>query len=167
MRVRIFLPILLAILAGCDFKVAPNPKQTADQKPQPAAKPAALPHSEAEKAEVVETARSITGLMERGEYGKAWDGAGEAMKRMTPRSAFVTFMTASRSPLGQLGSRDTYRISFTRQIDPALPEGDYAMVEFDSAVEKKTVTERVVLGRVTGEWKLLGYFFDFKIKVFG
>jgi hypothetical protein len=103
MRARILLPILLAILTGCDFKVSPNPKQAAEQKPQTAAKPAAVPHSEAEKAEVVETARSITGLMERGEYGKAWDGAGEGHEAHDAPKSLRHVHDSLTKPLGPTG----------------------------------------------------------------
>lgn len=149
MRVHFLLLVLLMPLAGCNVSISTTP-------PEPL--PLAAAGTSAQQTEAFEAARTIVKALDHGQFEQVWVDSSETLKRSTYLIVFTKAMSATRGKLGQPAPRGTPRIGFAKKIDPNLPEGDYSVVEVDTDFGGEIVTEKLVLTRESGEWKLVGYF---------
>lgn len=136
-------------LTGCNVSVSTG---TSDKLPP------ATPGTSAQQAEALEAAQSIVTAIDRGEFDQVWDHSGQLLRDSTYKVVFVKTMAGTRGNLGQPGSRGTPRVGFAKRIDPNAPEGNYSVVEVDTNFSGRTITEKVILSRESGQWKLVGYF---------
>lgn len=136
-------------LAGCDFSVSTTTVE---------ALPPATPGTEAQQTEVFEAAKYIVKALDRGEFDQVWENSSETLKDLTYKAVFTKGLSATRGAFDQPSPRGAPRIGFSKKIDPNFPEGDYAVVEVDTDFGGNIVTEKVVLARESGQWKLVGYF---------
>jgi hypothetical protein len=158
MRVHNLLLVLLMVLTGCNVSISTTP---------PEQLPPATPGTAAQQTEAFEAAKSIVKALDRGEFEQVWVKSSETLKRSTYQMVFIKAMSATRGKLGQPAPRGAPRIGFTRKIDPNLPDGDYSVVEVDTDFGGKIVTEKLVLTRESGQWRLAGYFMQTGRKLHG
>jgi hypothetical protein len=151
MRSHGFLLGVALALAGCNVDVSTTP---------PPQLPPATPGTAAQRDEAFQAAKAIVKALDRGEFEQVWESSSGILKRSTHRLAFTSLMSGTRGILGQPAPRGAPRIGFARQIDPGLPEGDYAVIEVDTDFAGTTVAEKIVLARESGQWKLAGYFMN-------
>lgn len=149
MRIHSCVLGLLLVLTGCDVSVSTG---ASDKLPP------ATPGTSAQQTEALQAAKSIVTAIDRGEFEQVWDRSDQLMRESTYKVVFVKTMAATRGNLGQPGSRGAPRVGFARKIDPNAPEGDYSVVEVDTDFSGRTITEKVILSRESGEWRLVGYF---------
>ena len=150
MRVQDFLPFLLVIaLSGCNVSISTTP---------PEKLPSPTFGTTAQQAEAFEAAKAIVKALDRGAFDQVWEQSSETLKDSTFEAVFTKLMSATRGKLGQPAPRGAPRIGFSKKIDADLPDGDYSIVEVDTNFSGKVVTEKLVLTRESGRWKLAGYF---------
>jgi hypothetical protein len=145
--------LLLLPLAACrvSFNAAPPPL------------PPLVPGTPAEQKPAVEAAVAIVEAFDRGEFDAAWNGGSAMLKQSVGRTAFIAVMANSRARLGRAGPRPAPRIGFASQVDPGGPVGEYAVFAVDSNFSGTVVTEKVVMVREAGRWKLGGYWMSSKL----
>jgi len=149
MKVNRCLLLLSIALTGCNVSISTTP---------PEELPPLTQGTIAQKTDAFEAAKTIVKALDRGQFDQVWDESGETLKGSTYKIAFAKFMSTTRGKLGQPAPRGAPRIGFSKKIDPNLPEGDYSVVEVDTNFSGRIVTEKVVLVRESGHWKLAGYF---------
>lgn len=135
-------------MSGCNASISTTPPE----------KVPSSPGTLAEQTEAFEAAKSIVKSLDRKEFDQVWERSSKIMKGTTYKVVFIKLMSTTRSNLGKPAPRGAPRIGFSKTIDPGLPEGDYSIVEVDTNFSGKIVTEKVVLARESGQWKLAGYF---------
>lgn len=149
MRIHRVLLVLLLALTGCNVSISTTP---------PEKLPPVTSGTVAQQTEVFTAARSIVKAMDRREFDQVWENSSQILKDSTFKAVFTRLLSATRGELGQPAPRGAPRIGFSRKIDAGLPEGDYSVVEVDTKFSRKTVTEKVILARESGQWRLAGYF---------
>lgn len=150
MRAQSLLPFFLAaMLLGCNVSISTTPPE---KLPPPTSGTAA------QQAEAFEAAKAIVKALDRGAFDQVWEQSSQMFKGSTLKVVFTKLMPATRGNLGQPAPRGAPRIAFSKKVDANVPEGDYSIVEVDTNFSGKTVIERLVLTRESGQWKLAGYF---------
>ncbi len=115
-------------------------------------------HNEAEK-QAVAAARSWLALIDDGRYGESWDAAADYLKNAVTKDDFVRSLTAARTPLGKLKSREVKSTVYRTSL-PGAPDGEYALIQFKTVFENKNSAVETVTPMLErdGKWKVSGYY---------
>lgn len=99
------------------------------------------------------------GLMDDGQYEKAWENAAKIMQNLVTKQNWLTLLTAKRPPLGKMVSRQRRDTTAMRTL-PGAPEGQYVVIQYDTEFEhKKTARETLTIALdVGGQWRVSGYY---------
>ena len=98
-------------------------------------------------------------LVDAGNYSESWEEAGETFRGAVTKEAWEQQLTAVRTPLGAVASRELKNAQ--QMTDPPnAPPGDYLLVTFSTSFEgMPTATETVILAKeAEDDWKVAGYF---------
>ena len=122
-----------------------------------AAGPAAA--QDARESTVQRAARDWLALIDKGDYAASWKQAGSKFRLAITPERWSESVTAVRGPLGPLVQRSMLSTTFTRTF-PGVPDGDYALVVFRTALEKKTEGDETLTleHEPDGAWRVIGYF---------
>ncbi len=86
-------------------------------------------------------------LVDDGKQSDAWASAAPDFQKAVSKRKWQASLREMRGPLGKLASRKFKTADFTRDL-PGAPEGDYVIVQFDSAfANKPSVAETVTVFR--------------------
>ena len=149
----LLLGFSLLVLCACTFSV----NGEASSKLPPVVEGTAEQRNEASKA-----AMAIVRSIDQGEYSAVWRNSGKTLKEGSSEFVFTNLLKMTRGNLGKPDPRKTYQIGFTSKVDPNLPEGEYCVFTTDTGFSGSVVTEKVVMQRTLGAWKLVGYFVSSK-----
>lgn len=171
MKSSIFQPLLLgaALLftaaAGAQMKlprsIAPSPAQAAPSTaPATAAQaaPADAPNPNAAK----ETAAKLAAggwliLLDRGDWGRAWETASSVFRASVPLPAWIDGIPKAREPFGNLVERNPVEAVYKTAL-AGRPPGEYVTVIFETQFANKKVEEVVTtVLEPDGRWRATGY----------
>lgn len=113
--------------------------------------------------EAVEKARTETvswlSLTDAKQYASSWDSAAVFFQNAISKEDWVQSLSAVRSPIGALKSREVATATFSNTL-PGAPDGEYVVFHFNSSFENKaTALETVTaMKNAHGEWRVAGYF---------
>ena len=97
-------------------------------------------------------------LLDRGEYGKAWDQCAQLFRERVTREQWTSSLPGTRAPFGAVKSRKVDAAAYKTSL-PGAPDGEYVTVRFRTAFEKKESAEELVtLSYEGGAWRPTGYF---------
>ena len=97
------------------------------------------------------------GLIDRGEYSKAWDECAQLFRQRVTREQWVDSLPSTRAPFGAMKSR-TVEVAGYKTSLPGAPDGQYVTVRYRTNFEKKENAEEVVtLAFEEGLWRPTGY----------
>ena len=98
-------------------------------------------------------------MTDRGQYGQSWSDAASLFQAAISSADWVRSLTAVRSPLGQLKSREVSSATFTRTL-PGAPDGEYVVFQFSTSFENKaSAIETVTAMKDQDEtWRVAGYY---------
>ncbi len=158
---RLFLVVAAASLClpfAAGAQPATPPARPAEAQPaKPPTEPPQDAATEADDTEVVQESRNWLALIDADKAGQAWDGAGAQLKASVSRAKWIEGMRGIRKPYGRLVSREVDSVARTHTIAGA-PEGDYAIVQFDSVfANRKHATEMVTWTLNDTSWRVSGY----------
>ncbi len=98
------------------------------------------------------------GLLDRGEYGKAWDDCAPLFRQRVTREQWIDSLPSTRAPFGAVKSRKVEVAAYKTSL-PGAPDGQYVTVRYRTSFEKKDDTEELVtLAFEDGVWRPTGYF---------
>jgi hypothetical protein len=119
---------------------------------------APAPAQDARATTVQSVARDWLALIDRGDYEGSWNAAGTKLKAQITAQRWGAVVNAARGPIGPLARRSALTTSFTRSF-PGAPEGDYALVVYRTAFEKKADSDETVTleHEPDGQWRPIGY----------
>lgn len=96
-------------------------------------------------------------VLDRGDYGKAWDQCARVFRQKVTREQWVAGLPKTRGALGTMKSRRVEVASFRSSL-PGMPDGDYVTVRFSTGFDRKDdAQEMVTLVNEDGAWRPLGY----------
>ena len=104
-------------------------------------------------------AREWLALIDKGDYVASWKAAGGKFRAAITAERWAESVKGVREPLGKVVQRTGQRTQFTGEF-PGVPKGDYALVNFLTAFEKRTDTEETITleREADGQWHVIGYF---------
>jgi hypothetical protein len=123
----------------------------------------ALGVARAETSEVPAAAKNSTlswlSLTDGGQYEKSWNAAASLFQAAISSTDWAQSLTAARSPLGQLKSRDTLSATFSRTL-PGAPDGEYVVFQFSTSFENKASAVETVTAMKDSDqtWRVAGYY---------
>lgn len=95
-------------------------------------------------------------LLDGQKYAESWKGAGAAFRDQVTEQQWLTALKRSREPLGGLVTRTASRVDFTESLRGA-PDGHYCVIHYTTALQNKTITERLTLLMEDGRWQVTAY----------
>ncbi len=96
-------------------------------------------------------------LLDRGEYGKAWDDCAPLFRQRVTREQWVDSLPSTRAPFGAMKSRKVEVAAYKTSL-PGAPDGQYVAVRYRTSFEKKDAEEGITLVFEDGVWRPTGYF---------
>ena len=122
---------------------------------------AAVANSVADSAAAMAAAQAWLKLTDAGNYSESWRQSSALVQGARKETSFVDIYTTYRQPLGAVGSRQLKSATpMTMTASPGVPDGQYVVIQFDTAFANKTSaleTVTFVLEK-DGQWKSAGYF---------
>lgn len=98
------------------------------------------------------------GLIDRGEYAKAWEECARLFRERVTREQWVDSLPTTRAPFGAVKSRKVELAAYNTSL-PGAPDGQYVTVRFRTAFDKKDNAEELVtLTWENDAWRPTGYF---------
>lgn len=97
------------------------------------------------------------GLLDRGEYAKAWEECAQLFRQRVTREQWVDSLPTTRAPFGAMKSRKVEAAGYRTSL-PGVPDGQYVTVRYRTDFEKKEGAEEVItLAFEDGVWRPTGY----------
>jgi hypothetical protein len=109
--------------------------------------------------DVIKASEEWLKMLDRGQLGPAWDASAKTLKSSVTRNDWIRGIGDARKPFGKVASRKAEKFARAHQL-PGLPEGDYALLLFDTQFANgKKAQEHVTWTFEKGEvWRVAGYF---------
>jgi hypothetical protein len=118
---------------------------------------AAAPDTKAKEQEASIAAQGWLVLLDRKDWGRAWETTGSVFRRNVPLGSWMDAIPKLREPLGELVARTPVETAYKTSLQ-GQPDGEYVTVVFDSNFANKEVTEVVTTVReADGKWHVTGY----------
>jgi hypothetical protein len=92
-------------------------------------------------------------------YGASWDEAASAFRARISREQWSQAARAARAPFGEVQKR-TLKSATPAKTLPGAPDGEYVVMQFDSAFEHKAAAVETVttVHETDHNWRVIGYF---------
>ncbi len=167
---KVFPSLLMALMALLFTATAAAQLKAPRDNPPPApvrpGAPAAAPAAAKDGASSANAEKEAAGklaaagwlvLLDRRDWGRAWETASAAFRGSVPLAAWMEGIPKVREPLGNLVER-TPADSIYKTTLQGRPDGEYVSVLFASKFDKKEVQEVVTTVReADGKWRVTGY----------
>jgi hypothetical protein len=146
--------LLASLVAGSALAES---RPTASSAAQGAPASAAISNTDMEKAGQL-AAHAWLLLLDRGDWGTAWDTASQVFRQNVPLSTWMDAIPKVRAPFGRFIERQPAEVAYKKTL-AGRPVGDYVTAIFVSKFEKKPdVQEKVTVERESdGRWHVTGY----------
>jgi hypothetical protein len=96
-------------------------------------------------------------LLDRKDWGRAWETTAAAFRGKVPLGAWMDAIPKVREPLGAFVERAPAETSYKTSLQGA-PDGEYVTVAFASKFANREVAEVVTTVRDSdGKWRVTGY----------
>lgn len=121
--------------------------------------PRAAVAAEMARDQGTKAAKEWLALVDAGEYGESWNTAAALFKRAVTKERWEESLASLLPPMGELVSRKLKDAEYATEL-PGAPDGEYVVVQFDSAfTNKATAIETVTAMRdPDGVWRVAGFF---------
>lgn len=122
------------------------------------------PGTAAQQLEVAKAADGFLTQLDAGAFEATWTQRSPHLDQKTTRATWVGALRVFRAGVGEFQRRKLKGVGFTDTIE-GVPPGDYVAVGFDTDFSVLAVEEKVVMHKVGGQWKVLGYFLTKRITI--
>jgi hypothetical protein len=118
----------------------------------------AYPDDSGEQAATTASNRWLQ-LVDKGQYSQSWNQASQYFKNHVKRAQWQAQVSAARSPFGKVIERKLRSTNPATSL-PGAPDGNYVVIQYDTAFEKKNAAVETVtpMKEANGEWRVSGYF---------
>jgi hypothetical protein len=99
-------------------------------------------------------------LVDAGKYGQSWEECAEYLKNEVPKEDWIKRLSAVRSVAGKLLERKQTKLTYTKNTDEGIPEGEYMVYHFDSKFQNKEQLPETLTLMLEHDntWRVAGYF---------
>jgi hypothetical protein len=162
LKVLLSLPAALALSCACGCQPlapkVPEEPLPVTQASTPPQTPPQAPHADDER-KARERADVWLSLVDQGQYAESWEAAAKLFQSSTDKDQWAEALQGARTPLGSASSRNLRAAEYKTQLEGA-PAGEYVVVHYESAFEKKPAAREIVTLRkqTDSSWKVAGYF---------
>lgn len=166
-RLLLLAAALFTAAAGAQMKLprsmqpsvpAAAPAPAAPEAAAQAAPSSAAPSANAEKEAAAQLAAGgWLILLDRGDWGRAWDTASGVFRSSVPLPAWIEGIPKAREPFGSVVERNPVEAVYKTELE-GRPPGEYVTVIFDTKFANKQVEEVVTtVLEPDGKWRATGY----------
>ena len=107
--------------------------------------------------EAVASGHAWLALVDHDKFGESWTTASNLFRGKVDQEKWAEQVGAARAAFGTLKSRTVRGVTLTKTL-PGAPDGDYAVIRFQSVFEKKAeASETLVLTLESEYWAMTGY----------
>lgn len=98
-------------------------------------------------------------LLDKADYPGSWAQTGAAFRNAVTAEEWTAAAMGTRGRLGVLRERKNKSVQLSNSL-PGVPDGEYAVVQFDSVFEQKEKTQEslTLVREPDGAWRVVGYF---------
>lgn len=113
----------------------------------------------AAKAAAQKSAEAWLALVDQGQYAGSWEQAAALFRAAVTRDAWESAVRGVRGPLGAVRSRKLRSADYRTSL-PGAPDGQYVVIQYDTAFENKAAAVETVTPMLDkdGTWRVSGYF---------
>jgi hypothetical protein len=105
---------------------------------------------------VARDAQKWLALVDDQKYEESWMQASSMFRSEVKQEQWIGALNRSREPLGAVTSRTRTRLQFSKTLRGA-PDGDYAILHYQTSFASKSATERLTLVKEDGRWQMAAY----------
>ena len=118
----------------------------------------ALANETAEKR-AIEASDTWLKLIDNNQYAKSWETAAELFKNAIGKEQWNQSLNAVRKPLGKVIKRTVRSKQYTTSL-PGAPDGEYVVIQYETAFENKKASIETVTPILDkdGKWQVSGYY---------
>jgi len=103
-------------------------------------------------------AKAWLALVDQGNFAQSWTDSSALMKARKSQADWIKAVQPIHDQLGAVVSRQPAGVDLMKAL-PGAPDGDYAIVHFNTTFAKKAASkETVTMMMDGGKWKCAGYF---------
>lgn len=137
-----FIVLLVVVLGWCGV-LSTGHATTAASKPEESAQAAA---------------EAWLPLVDGGKYAESWEKMAPSFKQEVPKARWVSTIAEIRKPFGKQTSRKFKSAEYSKEL-PGAPEGEYVVLKYETAFEKKPAAEETVIAILNQDltWYVTGY----------
>ena len=106
--------------------------------------------------DVATDAQKWLALVDDLKYEESWMRASSMFRGEVKQEQWIAALKRSREPLGAVTSRTRTRLQFSNSLRGA-PDGNYAILHYQTSFSSKTATERLTLLKEDGRWQMAAY----------
>lgn len=105
------------------------------------------------------SAESWLAVVDSGKYADSWDQSASMFKSHVTKEQWQSMVGPVRDPLGKVLSRKLKSATYKTSL-PGAPDGQYVIVQFETAFEHKQAAEETITPMLDkdGKWRVSGYF---------
>ncbi len=113
----------------------------------------------ADDATTIAAAEKWLAGIDAGVYAESWNAAAASFQHALTADAWAASLAEARQPMGRLVSRKIRSTRLTKSL-PGAADGNYLIIEFDAAFEKKNAAVETVTFELESDqqWRASGYF---------
>jgi hypothetical protein len=157
LRSILVLALCVAGTAQAQLKPPAEPKAAPEAPTAPAAATMSDPVAEAKQEAAAKIATEWLKLIDKAEYGKAWDECSSLFQQKVTRQQWVDGIPKNRAEYGKFKARKLDGTAYRNSL-PGAPDGDYVTVHYISDFEKNPAADELVtLVHQDGTWRPIGY----------
>ena len=114
---------------------------------------------EAMEQKAVTAAQTWLALVDSGDYETSWHTAAEYFQTVVAQQHWEQSLTAARTPLGKVVSRQLKSKQYTTSL-PGAPDGQYVVIQYETSFENKKAAVETITPMVNadGQWRVAGYY---------
>jgi hypothetical protein len=110
--------------------------------------------------EAAAAAKTWLAVVDAKNYPESWKDAADLFQQGVSEPRWDGMVQGIRDKVGAVKSREFQTAELTKTL-PSMPDGDYAIVSFQTDFETKGAsTEVITLVREHGKWKVGGYYIN-------
>lgn len=118
-----------------------------------------MENNQSSETEAQVAARDWLELIDRGDASESYERAASLFKSAVSPGQWQSSLAAAQAPLGKPLSRSLKSSRYAEEL-PGAPDGEYYVIEYDTAFERKRSGTETVVPMLDGDgvWRVSGYF---------
>jgi len=111
------------------------------------------------KEKATKAAEAWLTLVDDARYGESWESSATLVKKAVSKEEWIQSIESARQMFGRVIRRTIRSRQYTTTL-PGAPDGDYVIMQYETAFEKKESAVETVTPILDsdGQWRVSGYY---------